>query len=76
MSTNPVAAYQAAHQAPAGWPWQEIEAESERSFRELQRRVVQIMKDAGEDPDNAQLFSDRCAQVAYGIDHRVRGMKS
>jgi hypothetical protein len=58
------------------WPWQEIEAASESLYRELQRRVVKIMKDAGEDPDNAELFTIRCEQVAHGIAHRTRGMRS
>ena len=75
MSTSPEAAYQAANPEPASWPFAEIDDASEQLFRELQRRVVQIMKAAGEDPDNADLFTIRCRQVAYGIESRTKGMR-
>lgn len=53
------------------WPWGEIEALADRMYTELKERTREVMREAGEDPDNEKLFRVRCGQVAYGISSRA-----
>ena len=49
------------------WPWRAAEDLAERLYRELREAVARIMREAGEDPGDKDLFRLRCVQVAYSV---------
>jgi hypothetical protein len=55
----------------AYWPWRELDALSAELAAELAEKVRGIMRQAGEDPDNEQLFALRCEQAAHGLGRRA-----
>jgi hypothetical protein len=52
---------------PAGWPWHEMNALADQISGQITEGTAQIMRKAGEDPGNQQLFDLRCRQFAYSI---------
>ena len=47
----------------------------EALYRDLMAMVVRTMAEAGEDPDNKEMFAIRCEQAAYSLNSKARRMK-
>ncbi len=54
------------------WPWRELNELGGELFELLEEGVQQVMREAGEDPENKMLYLIRCEQVADSIRAKAR----
>lgn len=53
------------------WPWRELRDLADDLYGEIRKRVTAVMNDAGEDPDDRDLYEEHVLQVAFSLKARA-----